>query len=95
MPLYDYQCTSCGKTFEVSQRMSDPTLTACICDEKAPVQRLLNAGAGLIFKGSGFYQTDYKNTGASPAKTETKTESKSETPAAPACGQGGCAACSE
>ncbi|MCC5875358.1 MAG: zinc ribbon domain-containing protein [Candidatus Sumerlaeia bacterium] len=101
MPTYDYECTACGKTFEVSQRMSEPALSNCLCEEKGPVKRLLNGGTGLIFKGSGFYITDYKNGGSSPSKsepsTETKSDTKKESAPAPAssCGQGACPACSD
>lgn len=62
MPTYDYLCDRCGHQFEVFQSMSDPKLTDCPeagCD--GPVRRLLGTGAGLIFKGSGFYQTDYRS----------------------------------
>ena len=62
MPNYDYQCETCGHQFEVFQRMSDPKLQDCPqedCDGN--VKRLLGTGAGLIFKGSGFYQTDYRS----------------------------------
>ena len=60
MPTYDYRCLKCKKKFERLQRMSEKALTACpYC--KGKVERLIGAGAGLIFKGSGFYQTDYKN----------------------------------
>ncbi|HWL53887.1 MAG TPA: FmdB family zinc ribbon protein [Chthoniobacteraceae bacterium] len=62
MPTYDYQCEKCDRTFEVFQSMKDPHLTQCTqpgCDGK--VRRLLGTGAGLIFKGSGFYITDYRS----------------------------------
>jgi len=60
MPTYDYKCTECSHTFEIFQPMSAKVLKQCpICNSK--VRRLIGAGAGLIFKGSGFYQTDYKN----------------------------------
>lgn len=97
MPVYDYQCQKCGKTFEATQKMSDANLTTCLCPEQGAVTRLLSAGNGLIFKGSGFYITDYKNGSSSgssspaPAKSEAKSESS---PAAPACGAGACGACS-
>jgi putative FmdB family regulatory protein len=83
MPLYEYRCQGCGKTFEVIQKFSDDPLTvheAC----GGPVERLLSAPA-LQFKGSGWYVTDYGRQGKSPstngkseAKTESKTESKAE-----------------
>ena len=62
MPNYDYLCEKCGEKFEVFQSMNDPKLTDCPkedCD--GHVRRLLGTGAGLIFKGSGFYQTDYRS----------------------------------
>ncbi len=59
MPTYDYECTKCGHTFEVLQKMTDKPKTACPqC--KGKLRRLIGAGAGIIFKGSGFYETDYK-----------------------------------
>ena len=62
MPTYDYQCEKCEKIFEVFQSMNDKKLTKCpskSCGGK--VQRLLGVGAGVIFKGSGFYETDYRS----------------------------------
>ena len=62
MPNYDYQCKECGHTFEVFQKMSDPKLEDCPQDDcEGKVRRLLGSGAGVIFKGSGFYQTDYRS----------------------------------
>ena len=59
MPTYEYECEKCGKHFEKLQDMSDEPLKRCPeCD--GPVRRLISAGAGIIFKGSGFYETDYK-----------------------------------
>ncbi len=62
MPTYDYECQKCGIRFEVFQSMKDPKLETCTaegCD--GAVKRLLGTGAGLIFKGAGFYQTDYRS----------------------------------
>lgn len=60
MPTYDYQCTKCSNKFEVFQSMKDKPDSKCPkCGAKA--QRLIGGGSGIIFKGSGFYQTDYKN----------------------------------
>lgn len=62
MPNYDYKCQKCGEVFEVFQSMNDPKLTECPqADCDGEVKRLLGTGAGLIFKGSGFYQTDYRS----------------------------------
>src|SRR5688572_19112292 len=90
MPLYEYKCNECGQVFEVIQRFSDNPLTqheGC----GGAVQRLLSAPA-LQFKGSGWYITDYsksggngkKESGAPEKKTETKSDSASPAPAAPA-----------
>ena len=73
MPTYDYKCNTCNYTFELFQRMSDDPITECPkC--KGKVTRLIGAGAGPIFKGSGFYQTDYKNSGKN--NKERSKESK-------------------
>ena len=79
MPTYEYQCTKCKKKFEKLQKMNDIPLKKCPhCGGKA--QRLISAGTGFIFKGSGFYITDYKKKPAKESKTEPK---KSEPAAAP------------
>ncbi len=60
MPTYDYKCNNCGYTFELFQKMSEDPISECPkCKNK--VKRLIGAGSGPIFKGTGFYQTDYKN----------------------------------
>jgi putative FmdB family regulatory protein len=68
MPTYEYSCEKCGKTFEAFQSMRDETFRECpkeLCRQKkwghGKVKRLLGTGAGLIFKGSGFYGTDYRS----------------------------------
>jgi len=59
MPTYEYECTSCGHAFEVFQKITDSHLEKCPkCNKK--VKRLIGSGAGIIFKGSGFYATDYR-----------------------------------
>ena len=80
MPNYDYKCLECSHTFEVFQKMSEMPLDKCPkCGGK--VKRLIGPGAGPIFRGKGFYQTDYKNSGNSssekskPAETKTTTDS--------------------
>ena len=91
MPTYDYECIHCGHAFEEFQRMTAEPLSACPKCGKA-VKRLIGAGMGVIFKGSGFYTTDNKKTSAAPSepktsdskpkekteKTSSNTESKSE-----------------
>lgn len=64
MPTYDYECEACGHTFEKFQSIKARPVRKCPKCGKNKVRRLLGTGAGVIFKGSGFYQTDYKN--ASP-----------------------------
>ncbi len=77
MPTYDYICKKCRHTFELFQSMSDsPRKTCPVC--KGVVRRLVSGGSGLIFKGSGFYLTDYKN-GKEPPKEKKETKKK-ETP---------------
>jgi len=68
MPTYEYQCAKCNQTFEVFQSMKDEAYTVCpkeFCRLEAwgagTVKRLIGTGAGLIFKGSGFYITDYRS----------------------------------
>jgi putative FmdB family regulatory protein len=63
MPTYEYACSKCGHRFEQFQSMRDEPLRKCPKCHKAALKRLIGGGAGLIFKGSGFYITDYKNKG--------------------------------
>lgn len=74
MPTYAYHCEACDKEFEVSQRMSDAPIDSCECGAKGQVKRLVSVGAGVIFKGTGFYQTDYKGGSGSSSKSESKPE---------------------
>lgn len=60
MPTYEYECEKCGNHFDVFQKMTDNPVSVCPkC--AGPAGRLISAGSGIIFKGSGFYATDYKN----------------------------------
>lgn len=61
MPTYDYRCNACEHTFEEFQSFSDKPLKKCPKCGKQKLQRLFGTGAGIIFKGSGFYQTDYRS----------------------------------
>ncbi|MFH1093503.1 MAG: zinc ribbon domain-containing protein [Candidatus Omnitrophota bacterium] len=60
MPTYDYECLSCKHTFELFQMMSEKPIKKCPECSKNKVKRLIGAGMGIIFKGTGFYETDYK-----------------------------------
>lgn len=77
MPTYEYECRKCGHTFEKFQRISEPALKRCpTC--RGAVRRVLGSGAGLLFKGSGFYITDYRSDGyKKSAKAESATPAKS------------------
>jgi len=61
MPTYDYKCDACGHAFEQFQSMSAEPIRKCPACKKLKVKRLIGTGAGLIFKGSGFYITDYRD----------------------------------
>ncbi len=68
MPTYEYECKECGRIFEqfqsIKARPKRVIRTECKrCDNRAPVTRLIGAGGGVIFKGSGFYETDYRSEG--------------------------------
>lgn len=59
MPTYEYECTHCGNNFEIFQKITDKPIQSCPkC--KSKVKRLIGSGSGIIFKGSGFYATDYR-----------------------------------
>lgn len=69
MPTYEYQCGKCGHRFEVFQRIVDPPVRNCPkCKARGSVEQVISGGSGLIFKGSGFYETDYKRRGAPGSK---------------------------
>lgn len=78
MPTYDYKCQKCGHQFEVFQSMKDDRLTDCPLEEcDGQVKRLLGTGAGIIFKGSGFYETDYRSDSYKKAASADKKSSDS------------------
>ena len=84
MPTYDYICSECGERFEHFQTMASSALTQKPgCEqEKCAVKRIVSGGTGLIFKGSGFYLTDYKNkdkNGKPKDKKEKKEKPKTNT----------------
>jgi putative FmdB family regulatory protein len=82
MPTYDYECPACG-TFEHFQSIKDAPLTKCPKCKKRKVHRLISTGGGIIFKGSGFWETDYNRSSDYQKKTkeETGTTTKpAETP---------------
>ena len=95
MPTYDYECRACKHSFSQFQSMKDDPIKVCPKCKKKKVERLIGAGAGILFKGSGFYVTDYRKSGYSekakadkPAETKAADSkpaaAKTETKAAPA-----------
>ena len=83
MPTYDYECDACGHTFELFQSFSDPVQRKCPECKKLKLRRLFGTGAAVVFKGSGFYETDYRSEsykkGAESAKkSEEKKSDKPE-----------------
>jgi len=97
MPTYDYECSHCGRVFEVFQNMSDDPIEACDhCG--GSVRRLIGGGLGIIFKGSGFYVTDNKagakkagshQTAVKDKTSETAGEGGAVSETSPSTGSGG------
>jgi putative FmdB family regulatory protein len=84
MPTYEYECEKCGLIFEEFQRITEPPLTVCKKDGcGGNVKRLISSGAGFLFKGNGFYITDYRS-------EAYKKQAKSDV--APSAGSAGSAA---
>lgn len=84
MPTYDYECDACGHKQEVFQNISDPLVEKCPKCKKKKYRRLFGAGGGVIFKGSGFYTTDYRPdsytkaaSADKPSETSSSTSSDS------------------
>ncbi len=87
MPTYEYSCSKCGLSFEVVQSMKDAPLKQCPKESckmkvwgKGPVKRGVGGGAGLIFKGSGFYITDYRSEGYKAAAKQDSNASSATAP---------------
>lgn len=83
MPTYDYECQACGHRFEHFAKLHETALRKCSMCGKKKAKRMIGAGSGFIFKGSGFYVTDSRSSsggrdGSAPAKPESKPEAKSD-----------------
>ena len=89
MPTYEYECRACGHALEALQSMTEPRLIKCPQCGKNKLARLIGSGSGVIFKGSGFYETDYKK--KTPPKSETP-KSCSESSSCPMKKSGQCGA---
>ncbi len=91
MPTYEYECSTCGHGFEALQSMTDKKLTKCPECGKSKLQRLIGSGSGMIFKGSGFYETDYKRKGeAKPADPASAKPAPNPSPKPSSGATGGC-----
>jgi len=75
MPTYEYECDACGHAFEKFQSITAPSIRKCPRCGKIKVRRLIGIGAGIIFKGSGFYQTDYRSESYKQAAQKDKSAS--------------------
>lgn len=90
MPTYEYLCDACGHGFEQFQSMKDKPVRKCPKCSKNSLRRIIHGGAGVIFKGSGFYQTDYRSKNyheAAKKETDAKSKTSKETPP---CGPSSC-----
>lgn len=83
MPTYEYECSACGHQTEILQSMTEKRLTKCPKCGKNKLERLIGAGSGVIFKGSGFYATDYKR--KEPAKAEPEKKPSGSSPCCNSC----------
>ena len=97
MPTYDYLCDACDHKFEEFQMMSEPLLTKCPVCKKKKLRRLIGSGSFILFKGTGFYETDYRSEAyknaakadaakSTPAAEPAKGDAKADTPKADATG---------
>jgi putative FmdB family regulatory protein len=77
MPTYEYECRACGKRFDLFQSITAAAVRKCPSCGKNKVRRLIGTGAGVIFKGSGFYQTDYRSESYRKAAQKDKPSSSS------------------
>lgn len=91
MPTYQYECGNCGHHFDFLQSMTEDRLKKCPKCGKLKLQRLIGSGSGIIFKGSGFYETDYKK--KTPANETGSSKSPAASPGSHGCSSNcGCAA---
>lgn len=89
MPTYEYECAACGHTVEIFQSITEAPIRKCPKCKKLRLRRLIGCGGGIIFKGTGFYETDYRSaeykskakqeeSGSSSISSDSKSESKSD-----------------
>lgn len=78
MPTYDYECQACHHSFELFQSIKAKPVKTCPKCKKAKVKRLIGTGGGILFKGTGFYQTDYRSSKYHEAAKKDNTSSKAD-----------------
>lgn len=81
MPTYDYRCAACGHALEIFHGISEKPKRTCPRCKKPKLERLISAGAGIVFKGSGFYQTDYRSDSYKAAEKAASAPTESAKPA--------------
>lgn len=89
MPVYEYECASCGGRFEMTRKFSDPDLSECALCKASTVRKILSSPA-FVLKGSGWYVTDYPS-GDRKKASEAEQPKKEEPKPAAGCAAGGCA----
>jgi putative FmdB family regulatory protein len=78
MPTYDYVCSACGHALEVFQSINEPVLRKCPRCKKPKLERRIGPGAGILFKGGGFYQTDYRSESYKQGESSEKGDGKAK-----------------
>lgn len=87
MPTYEYECGKCGETLEIFQKITDPPRKRCPkC--RGALRRRVGTGAGVLFKGAGFYATDYRSESYKKAASAEKSDTKTDSAKAPTSGAG-------
>ncbi len=76
MPTYDYVCNACGHALEAFQSINEPVLRKCPRCKKPKLERRIGPGAGILFKGGGFYQTDYRSESYKQGESSEKGDAK-------------------
>ena len=93
MPTYEYECTACGHEFEKFESIKAAPTKTCPKCRKNSAQRRISGGGGFIFKGSGFYCTDYRKSSGSSSKSEAKTKAGEASPECKTCEAGAKTGC--
>lgn len=91
MPTYEYRCTQCAHEMEAFQSMKDEALSTCPACGTESLKRQISRGTGMIFKGSGFYETDYRRKSGGKSEEGSASSAPAATESKPAGCAGGCA----